>query len=558
MWEVLQVTHEGTDDVKRAKKNTLIQEYEMFRMQQGETIADVQKRFTHIVNHLFGLGKKFDTNELNVKILKSLNRIWQPKVTTITESQDLTSMPMAVLFGKLREHELELNRLSVEEAQGKRKTLAFKTENSKGTSLEKDEESEDEDEDDDDMIHMFRKFNKFMKLKGKDQFKKDRKKKQRSSSNYRCYGCGEKGRVNADCPNLKKGEEKKSLKKKNVYIAWNDNASSTCSNDFIEEANLCLTTIVDDTTSQWRPKKKPIIWAINSNTTKVTSTKGGNLTQVWVKVRMDNLRKRHNSIDHDNNHRYGKTKVKIGKALIDLGSSINLIPLSLLERIGGLKVKSTKINLQMTDGSTKKPYVVAEDVVVCIEKLKFLVAFVVMEIEEDEKMSIILRRPFMKTAKVIINVDDGMILLQDQEKKVIFNVFKAEQQTQEEMISHKAAYEDAPVTSPKDAKPVIKGMASSSGKRIKTIGNKRKEPEHFYSNKFLSRRHEQNFLRVQDRRLLMECKVRWITSFAPQFGEELERREWENVVAYPTLANIAVVKDFDTNARALAKSHKED
>jgi len=29
-------------------------------MKQGESIADVQKRFTHIVNHLLGLGKKFD------------------------------------------------------------------------------------------------------------------------------------------------------------------------------------------------------------------------------------------------------------------------------------------------------------------------------------------------------------------------------------------------------------------------------------------------------------------------------------------------------------------
>jgi len=43
MWEILRVTHEGIDDVKRARKNSLIQEYEMFRMQQGETIYDVQK-----------------------------------------------------------------------------------------------------------------------------------------------------------------------------------------------------------------------------------------------------------------------------------------------------------------------------------------------------------------------------------------------------------------------------------------------------------------------------------------------------------------------------------
>jgi len=55
MWDILKVTHEGTNDVKRARKNALVQKYELFRMQQGQTIADVQKRFTHIVNHLIGL-----------------------------------------------------------------------------------------------------------------------------------------------------------------------------------------------------------------------------------------------------------------------------------------------------------------------------------------------------------------------------------------------------------------------------------------------------------------------------------------------------------------------
>jgi len=54
---VLEVTHEGTNDVKRARKHVLIQEYELFRMQPGESIADVQKRFTHIVNYLIRLGK---------------------------------------------------------------------------------------------------------------------------------------------------------------------------------------------------------------------------------------------------------------------------------------------------------------------------------------------------------------------------------------------------------------------------------------------------------------------------------------------------------------------
>jgi len=104
--DILEVTHEGTDDVKRERKYALIHEYELFRMKQKETITDVHKRFTHIVNHLTGLGKVFDKEELNIKVLKCLDRSWQPKVTTISESKNLSRLSTVVMFGKLREHEL--------------------------------------------------------------------------------------------------------------------------------------------------------------------------------------------------------------------------------------------------------------------------------------------------------------------------------------------------------------------------------------------------------------------------------------------------------------------
>jgi len=91
-WDTLEVTHEGTNDVKRSRKHALRQEYKMFRMQKGETIVEVQKRFTHIINHLMSLRKMFEKVELKIKILKCLDRSWQPKVTAISESKDLTSL----------------------------------------------------------------------------------------------------------------------------------------------------------------------------------------------------------------------------------------------------------------------------------------------------------------------------------------------------------------------------------------------------------------------------------------------------------------------------------
>jgi len=43
MCDVLEVTHEGTNYVKKARKHALIIEYEWFKMQQGELINEVQK-----------------------------------------------------------------------------------------------------------------------------------------------------------------------------------------------------------------------------------------------------------------------------------------------------------------------------------------------------------------------------------------------------------------------------------------------------------------------------------------------------------------------------------
>jgi len=186
-------------------------------MQQGETIYDVQKWFTHIVNNVTGLGKTFDADELNIKILKSLNKTWQPKVTIITKSQNLATMTMMALFGKLGEKELELGRLNEEEDLGRKKNIAFKSEVVKGKKHKEEEDSNN----DENLSLMFKKFTKFMKAKGKIQFKGNMKENQGSSSNFKCYGCGETRHVKADCPDPKKSEERKGTNffKRKAYIA---------------------------------------------------------------------------------------------------------------------------------------------------------------------------------------------------------------------------------------------------------------------------------------------------------------------------------------------------
>jgi len=118
----------------------------------------------------------------------------------------------------------------------------------------KSKKEEEDSNDDENLSLMIKKFTKFMKTKGKNQFKNNKKENKGSSSNFKCYGCGESGHVKADCPNSNKSEEKKGRKffKKKAYIAWEDNASSSSnsSNSDNEEANLCLMANHNDSNSE--------------------------------------------------------------------------------------------------------------------------------------------------------------------------------------------------------------------------------------------------------------------------------------------------------------------
>jgi len=51
----------------------------------------------------------------------------------------------------------------------------------------------------------------------------------------------------------------------------------------------------------------------------------------------------------------------MGKALLDLGSSINLMLLSMLKRIGDVEVQPIRMTLQLANRFIKYPYTIVED-----------------------------------------------------------------------------------------------------------------------------------------------------------------------------------------------------
>ena len=88
-----------------------------------------------------------------------------------------------------------------------------------------------------------------------------------------------------------------------------------------------------------------------------------------------------------------------GKALYDLGASINLMSLSMFKRLKLGEAKPTTISLQLADRSYQQQRGVIENVLVKVDKFIFLADFVILDMEEDDKVPIILGRPFLATGK---------------------------------------------------------------------------------------------------------------------------------------------------------------
>ncbi|GAV74122.1 zf-CCHC domain-containing protein/DUF4219 domain-containing protein/UBN2 domain-containing protein, partial [Cephalotus follicularis] len=70
MWDRLEVTYKGTNQVKEAKVSMLVHEYEMFTMNENENIKSMFSRFTNIINALQALDKTYSNSEMVRKILR--------------------------------------------------------------------------------------------------------------------------------------------------------------------------------------------------------------------------------------------------------------------------------------------------------------------------------------------------------------------------------------------------------------------------------------------------------------------------------------------------------
>ena len=118
-------------------------------------------------------------------------------------------------------------------------------------------------------------------------------------------------------------------------------------------------------------------------------------------------------------------KYEFKEALCDSGASINLMPLSVVQRLSLGEITPTAITLQMVDRSMAQPEGVLKDVLVKVGKFIFHVDFFVIQMKEDTQVPLLLGRPFLATGAALINVQKGELTLRMGDEAVQFNLHKS-------------------------------------------------------------------------------------------------------------------------------------
>ena len=129
------------------------------------------------------------------------------------------------------------------------------------------------------------------------------------------------------------------------------------------------------------------------------------------------------------------SSVRIEKALLDLGASINVMPRSIYSSLNIGPLKETGVIIQLADRSNAYPDGVLEDVLVQVNELVFPADFYVLDMEDDNSSNsipILLGRPFLKTARTKMDVHKGTLTMEFDGEVIEFNMNDAMKYPSEE------------------------------------------------------------------------------------------------------------------------------
>ncbi|XP_024039217.1 uncharacterized protein LOC112097857 [Citrus clementina] len=129
------------------------------------------------------------------------------------------------------------------------------------------------------------------------------------------------------------------------------------------------------------------------------------------------------------------SSVRVEKAMLDLGASINVMPRSIYSSLNVGPLKETGMIIQLADRSNAYPDGVLEGVLVQVNELVFPADFYILDMEEDnssKSIPILLGRPFLKTARTKMDVHKGTLTMKFDEQVIEFNMNDAMKYPSEE------------------------------------------------------------------------------------------------------------------------------
>ncbi|GKD75442.1 hypothetical protein Tco_1333724 [Tanacetum coccineum] len=112
------------------------------------------------------------------------------------------------------------------------------------------------------------------------------------------------------------------------------------------------------------------------------------------------------------------------KALVNLGASVSVMPFFTYTNLGLGDLSHTRMTIELTDKTIKQPKGIVANVLVRIGKFVFPIDFVILDIPEDNDVPLILRRPFLSTAYVKIDVYKRKVISKVREEKLVFKSVK--------------------------------------------------------------------------------------------------------------------------------------
>ncbi|XP_045792050.1 uncharacterized protein LOC123886812 [Trifolium pratense] len=183
-------------------------------MRDYETIQEFHMTILDYDNQFDALGEKISEEKLVRKMLRSLPKKFDIKVTAIEEAKDISEMKLDELVGSLQTYEVATN----ERTKKKNKNIAF-------VSNADDEEVQSDMETDesilDAIVRLGREFNKVLKMMDKNS-------RPNKGKGVQCHDCEGYGHVKAECPTFlknKKGGMSPTYSDKNSEKECDDNTT---------------------------------------------------------------------------------------------------------------------------------------------------------------------------------------------------------------------------------------------------------------------------------------------------------------------------------------------